>query len=193
MKKILLSVLVALISTFHSYTIFAQSQPQTDTELTLKEAYQLGLSIAKKWDSRVTLGQMGSIDDNKIGSKGADGKRRKWGLMFFVPGERKSVAMYIHDKKNTVFVTSKSTIKSDFLISSRDVVLDSPAILQMVKSKFNLKPGKNWAVGYHFLLYRWNGKTVMGVLGLDNEGKMTNIFVDAKTGEFLQFLPESRG
>jgi hypothetical protein len=189
MRKILISVLLTLITALTSLTVNAQpqeSQTDIDTELTLKEAYHLGLDIALKWDSRVMLSRIGSVDDpNQEGSKGANGKRRKWGLMFVVPGERKSVAMYINSKKNTLFVTSKSTIQSEFLISPEEVVIDSPDALQKVKSKYTLKPGKDWAEGYHFLLYKWNGKTAMSVVGLDDGNKFTKIFLNAKSGEFI--------
>jgi hypothetical protein len=55
-----------LITALTFLTVNAQpqeSQTNFDTELTLKEAYHLGLDIALKWDSRVMLSRIGSVDD----------------------------------------------------------------------------------------------------------------------------------
>ncbi|NOU88582.1 hypothetical protein GC102_22915 [Paenibacillus sp. LMG 31460] len=163
---------------------FIASRPN---EITLKEAYLLGLNKAKGWDPNAALIIMTSVDDKKEGSKGSNGKRRNWNLIFGVPETNKQLIITINDKD---IINSKSNediiMKKSMIVSLEDIKVDSPEALKQTLEKHPIEPGKDWAEGHHFGLYKIeeSGKTAETVTGFDN-GKFTKIALDASKGELL--------
>jgi hypothetical protein len=187
-KKILTVICVLLLFTLVSNNVFAKDE---DNELTLKEAYTVALVKAKQWDSKAMLSYLGSVDNPDIGNKidGSDGKRRYWNVLFTAPETNKALILTIHDKE---FVNVVSTVggtsgshKKENLIVPEDIILDSPEALKIAKTTYKLKPGQNWAIGYHFNIYKTNNKAILEVVGLNEKNKFTQIYFDATTGNFL--------
>ena len=54
----------------------------SDGEITLKEAIDIGLQRAKKWNGNATLTSVNSVDETMGGSRGETGKRFKWFMNF---------------------------------------------------------------------------------------------------------------
>ena len=79
----------------------------SDGEITLKEAVDIGLQRAKEWNENAILTSVNSVDETMGGSRGETGKRFKWFLIFIVPSTDDYALIGISEKKITVFRTSK--------------------------------------------------------------------------------------
>lgn len=110
MKKVIV-LLVLIILVFSSILIVSEIKSSESNEITLKEAIEIGLNKAKnEWDIDAALFRATSIDDEKEGSKGRDGKRRHWNLLFAVPETKKLLVITIHDKEIVKFVSSEELL-----------------------------------------------------------------------------------
>jgi hypothetical protein len=155
----------------------------SDGEITLKEAINIGLDRAGKWNENASLASVTSVDEEMGGTRGATGKRYKWTLSFVAPsidqqlflGISKGEVSFVHEGKGPSF----EAIKLD------DIKFDSPYLVKMAKEKFNLQKGVDWATGYNFTLDSENGKPTVTVLGNDKDSLFTRIIFDAKNGEVV--------
>ena len=84
-KKIIW-VLVTLSVVFMLFYIGIKNKKNASSdvsiELTLKEAINLGLIRAKKWNENASLAGVTSVDEDMGGTRGATGKRYEWILSF---------------------------------------------------------------------------------------------------------------
>lgn len=197
---ILISLLLIsiLISFRIMYVHSNKSTPkETNGELTLKESIELGLDTAKKWNENATLYKLTSVDEKLGGSRGDTGKRYTWSLFFKVPGTDKNLNVGILKGK---IVVEDEIIESnhEIPIELDDIQLDSPELLKIVKNKYALQKGEDWATGYHFTLNifdSYEGPTVT-VIGIDNDKFFTKIDIDPKSGEITSAnhkLPKGGG
>ncbi len=155
----------------------------SDGEITLKEAINLGLDRAKKWNENASLASVTSVDEDMGGTRGATGKRYKWTLSFESPstdqqlfiGISKGEIGFVHEGKGPIF----GAIKLD------DIKFDSPYLLKIAKEKYDLQKGVDWATGYNFTLDGENGKPTVTVLGNDKDSLFTRIIFDARNGEIV--------
>ena len=152
-------------------------------ELTLKESINLGLLSAKKWDENAMFYKLTSSDENRGGTRGDTGKRYDWNLFFSVPGTDKQLIVGIAkgsiDFEREVIGPNEPSIKLD------DIKLDSPELLKIVKNKYNLQKGEDWATGYHFTLDTIDGKPIVTVVGIDKDKLFTRIDIDPKNGKIV--------
>jgi hypothetical protein len=158
--------------------------PNLPPELTLKEAVNLGRAYSKEWNSKSELYLITSTDTEKNeGSKGLKGRRIIWSLVFFVPDTNKQLLIKIKEKNisNSMKVEDR-LIKSDEIIKSEEIVIDSPEALNLVKSKYKIKPREDdWARGHHFMLRKENNESIIYVSGLIN-GEFREVGVNSKSG-----------
>lgn len=154
----------------------------TNEELTLKEAIVLGLSTAKKWDVNAAFYKLTSSDEQSGGTRGETGKRYNWNLFFTVPGSEKQLLVGI--SKGVIYleeeiIGSKDTIPIDL----KDIKFDSPELLKIVKERYDLRKGEDWATGYHFTLDTIDNKTIATVVGIDKDKLFTKVNIDPIKGK----------
>jgi len=118
LKKILIILIFFIVMTTSLITYanrpITQSTRDSGTvvsasEITLKEAINIGLKRAKEWNVKATLTTVNSVDETMGGSRGGTGKRFKWFMNFVVPGTDDYVLIGISEKKITVFRPSKQS------------------------------------------------------------------------------------
>ena len=156
------------------------------SEITLKEAINIGLKRAKEWNVKATLTTVNSVDETMGGSRGGTGKRFKWFMNFVVPGTDDYVLIGISEKKITVFRPSKQS--QDPTIPNNEIKLDSSDVLQLAKDKYGLNPGKDWATGYHFTLDSIDGMPILTVIGNDRDSRFTRISFNAQNGDVVSAI-----
>lgn len=154
-------------------------------ELSLKEAYRLGLKRAKEWNQGAELVDMTSVDIEPKGSKGVHGKRSPWNLLFGVPGTNQALILSVSEGKITEAIQVEQTIHADKVIRPREIVQDSTELIEKAKREFQLKPGVQWAEGYHFMLEKSDGIVFFAVVGLNYKDEFTKIYFDAQSGKVL--------
>ena len=156
----------------------------SDGELTLKESIELGLDTAKKWNENAVLYRLTSVDEKLGGSRGETGKRYTWSLFFKVPGTDKNLNVGI--LKGEIIVEDE-IIESNYEIPIEldDIQLDSPELLKIVKNKYDLRKGEDWATGYHFTLNIFDGDDgpTVTVVGIDKDKFFTKIDINPKSGK----------
>ena len=161
-----------------------QESIASDGETTLKEAIDIGFKRAKEWNVNATLTSVTSVDETMGGSRGEEGKRFNWTLFFVAPGTEDYLIIGISDKKIWLYRPGKQT--QDPTIPYDEIKLDSSDVLQLAKIKYGLKPGKDWATGYHFTLNSMDGKPILTVFGNDNGNRFTRISFNARNGEVIE-------
>ncbi|WOV87431.1 hypothetical protein QWT69_16515 [Sporosarcina oncorhynchi] len=188
-KKIFLYSLIT-ISILLLYIAFMVSDnnelslKKADGELTLKETIVLGLNIAEKWDENARFYKLTSSDENKGGSRGETGKRYDWNLFFIVPGTDKHLLVGI-SKGEIDLEREIIGPKNEMPIDLDDIQLDSPKLLKIVRNKFDIYKGEEWATGYHFTLDNIDGKPVVTVVGIDKDKLFTKVDIDPKDGKII--------
>ena len=180
LKKILcLSIIFLVFVNMIGREAFA-----ADSEITLKEAINIGFQRAKEWNVKAALTKVNSVDETMGGSRGETGKRFNWFVNFMVPGTDKHLLIGISEKKVTVFKPIKQSIP-DLTITNDELKLDSTDVLQLAKDHYGLKQGKDWATGYHFTLERIDGQPILTVFGNDRNSRFARISFNAQNGDVL--------
>lgn len=121
-------------------------------------------------------------DDN-----GKNGKRRVWNFQSVVPNTDKGIVITIHDK--SVFNTSEfkcMPISIDKCVSKEEFKINATDALEASIKKYKLNPRKNWAIGYHFILFKAQNLAELDVMGLDSKGYITKILHDATKKQRLK-------
>lgn len=160
-------------------------------ELTLIEAYKLSFEEAKKWNNKSKLYFMTSTDTSKEprGTYDSKGKRKDWNTMYVVPETNKWLIIEIRDGQvSNTKDFNQFTPPNNKIIDFTDIQIDSSQALKKAKDYFNLKPGKNWAKGYHFVLNKQNSNLILTVVGVDDNGYFTKVIFDAGTGEIMSAI-----
>lgn len=181
-----LFVLSIVLFFYSEYSSFSENKRQMEqNELTLKEAYQLGLKKAKQWNANATLVDMTSVDDAKKNSNGENGRRSAWNLVFHEPRTNHSLIVGIYKDKIVNFIPISEEVSEDRLIYAQEWKVDSVDLVRKAKEQHQLQPGKDWANGYHFNLVKSEQRLFLAVVGLSKENKFTHIYFDPTTGNFL--------
>ncbi|MGE7841664.1 WD40/YVTN/BNR-like repeat-containing protein [Lysinibacillus sp. NPDC093712] len=181
-KKICCFLVVCLVFV----TLISRETNASEGEVTLKEAINIGLQRAKEWNVNAVLSSVNSVDEKMGGSRGETGKRFNWFMFFVVPGTDDYVIIGISEKKIWLFKPGKQT--EGPTIPYDEIKLDSSDVLQLAKAKYGLKPGKDWATGYHFTLDRIDGKPIITVVGTDRDSRFTRISFNAQNGDVVSAI-----
>ncbi|MEK4713794.1 WD40/YVTN/BNR-like repeat-containing protein [Sporosarcina sp. FSL K6-5500] len=152
-------------------------------ELTLKEAINLGLNRAKKWNENAYLVIVTSVDEDMGGTRGATGKRYKWTLSFEASSTDQQLFVLI--SKGEISGVDEGKGASFGEIKLDDIKFDSPDLVKFAQKKYGLQKGVDWATGYNFILNGENGKPTVTVLGNDKDSLFTRITFDARNGEIV--------
>ncbi|ARU60403.1 hypothetical protein CBW65_04470 [Tumebacillus avium] len=177
---ITLLLLVAVLSMgYTSFRVYKNNEG-----ITLSEAFHLGFERAKAWDSNAQLVDLASVDDWQGGSKGKDGKRRHWNFIFCVPGKPQSLILTLHDQE---FVYSKPghDTFTEF-ITEAELQIDSPAALKAAPKKQLQPKVQGESEGYHFILLKHKGKSMIIVDGQDSGSNTKKLYIDSASGRIIE-------
>ncbi|MBT2728420.1 hypothetical protein J7E63_15940 [Bacillus sp. ISL-75] len=180
-KLIILLIVLTLISN-DIREVKASSISLEKGELSLKQAINLGIDRAKKWNDKASLINVNSVDETRGGSRGKTGKRYNWFLNYMVPGTEDYLLLGISKGKITVFEQLKQSGQEQTIAYSA-IKFDSSDLVRIAKDKYGLNPGKDWATGYHFTLRMIEDTPTISVLGTDKDKLFTRITFDAKNGK----------
>lgn len=167
--------------------------PNPDTKaITMKEAVEIASKDAKKWSKDAKLIKIISTDaiDKPSIRSGELGKRNTWNLKF---ADTKSNFEYeIFVSNGEVVVQNQIEFGKKKQINDSDFILDSSEALAIAKEHKKLKPGLDWAIGYHFNLEYASYSDKLGkdyliiqVIGLSPKGNFAHVDIDEITGEII--------
>lgn len=193
-KRILLFILIIIVIT--TVTIQVNSdKPNNDrdsTEVSLVKAYEIGFSFAQKKDSSANLLFMNSVDDGI--NSGFDGKKGSWNLMFALPNKGERILIIIENGKikDSQIIDKLNKRES---IERGEISLNSNIAAMEAINEYALKPGKveNFFNGYHFKLEKEDNNVFLAVVGFNKENNLTNIYFNAKTGEYFGGSTRGKG
>lgn len=185
-KKVILLITIIIIIIA---TIFINKINSNNNTITLIEAYDIGIKSAKKWNQEAKLYTLTSVDDeNTTKDEGKEGKRRRWNLMFGAKNVNQSLIITIDSGKVVTYEELNGKLISDFLISDNDQIIDSTDAITIIRKQYELRPGIEWAKGYHYTISKSYENIIMQVFGLDSDNYLSKITLDAITGEVLSAL-----
>ncbi|MEY9977299.1 hypothetical protein [Lysinibacillus sp. RC79] len=202
MKKIVFVVLLLLISVGAVEKVSARTLQSTEDplevaeqqELSIKQAIDLAYPPALKWNKNTQLIDAINIDLDKPGkSIGSNGKRKHWNILFGVPETNKAFLVTIHDGKidytNDLTRDGTSPYPKKEFIQMKNIMYDSPELLQKALKIGGIYPGKNWAKGYNFMLRKDIERNInlLLVIGWNSDQtKMEAAGFNALTGEYIR-------
>lgn len=165
--------------------ILGQSSPYGSSQLSLKEAVNLGWRHAAAWDPEAVLISASSVDDEyEEEGKGNNGRRRFWNLIFAVPEKDRSLILTIRDGQVQLKET-KDVYQAAEGVQVHEIIVDSPQLVKRARDKYHLLPGVTWAEGYHFVLFKSENVLFAAVVGLNEKEQYTKIFFDPQDGSYL--------
>lgn len=154
-----------------------------EKELTLLEAYSLGLEQGKEFDKETILVFLNSVDDETV--SGQNGKKGDWQGVFALPSVKHQMIIGIQKGKLKSYIISDSS--DELTIPQSEIKIDSSQIIKIAVEKFNLQPSPTedpFSRGYHFRLIRDEKHIFLGVDGKIN-GQSAEVFFNPKNGEYL--------
>lgn len=182
MLKKLVAILLTLVIVSSAFFI-NRYMHKKDTSLSLIESLKIASDYAYNKNKNLKLIKATSVDYPEKSSidKGTNGKRLVWNFLFGDVDSNKGLIVFVTEGKIGSVKEVSSTFSTSDYISIDDILLDSKDIIKISRNNYQLKPGVNFAVGYHYTLNKVEKNIVLSVLGLDTDGYMTNISYDAKS------------
>lgn len=154
-------------------------------ECSLKIAIDTGMKEANNWSASVELVEASSADDgdSTVGIRGSNGLRYSWNLFFVDP--KTSKHYYIKLLNNKVVLQREFQGYPYGPIELKNVEYNSNEALKIAMEYKNLKPGQQWAKGYHYELTQPNNVPILRVFGDSPEGSFSYVEINAKDGQVL--------
>lgn len=179
MKQIMFAL--AIIFCMNGYSVNKESYPTS-----LKEAYEIAIKEAKKWNDNAKLYRMISVGNKEDSYENMiDGKRLRWNFSFGVPNSIGSYDIMVHNRE-VVLKLEVPEVKFIYPFVEFDKInIDSIDALEIAKKNFDIQPGAHWAKGYHFKLYKIEDNNILQVVCDDSDGYVTKIGIDATTKEII--------
>ncbi|MCL4488158.1 MAG: hypothetical protein M1570_08515 [Chloroflexi bacterium] len=150
----------------------AQSGRPAPVPLSLHEAYQTGLKTASRWDSSAKLYELNSTDSGEDPAlpedkRGLGGRRVSWNLDFVVPGTDRHLYLEVRGGQ----VVNQTALRGPLGDSSfeADEVMGIRADEAVARSK-ELQPGRKWATGYQYRLFKDAADAILVIRGRDSQG-----------------------
>lgn len=151
--------------------------------ISTSEAYHLGISYVREKYPSAQVQMLTSVDnpDDHNFDKGSDGKKRFWNFDIAIPDTEKHILLSIKDKKISNYLEIESVVNNSELISLNleKQIISSTEIVSEVIKKYNLKPSKNWAYGYQFVLEVRESTPTLSIVATDSSSNMARIYIDA--------------
>lgn len=183
-RVLLLFCSVLILCTF----LCASKQPNDNNSIDLSEAYQIASAEALGWNALAEPYFITSVDDpiESKNVKGEDGKRNYWNFDFAVKNTSRHFIITVHDRAVVNKIEAESNVNNDHIIDIQELRISTAAAVGIAKEKYGLLPGTDWAQGYHFVLENEGSALILSVVGLNEEGIMSRVFFNAKTGEVIR-------
>ncbi|MBD7908585.1 hypothetical protein [Sporosarcina gallistercoris] len=153
------------------------------TDITLLDAYFIGMEKAKDFDPNPELVFMNSVNDGEV--SGRDGKRGNWQGYISLTETKKSLIFAI--EKGKLISYRVGDISYEKTIKPSSIKIDSSLIVKSAIKEFHLEPSpKNdsFSNGFHYRLIRDAENIFISVDGLIN-GKQAEIYYNPETGEYM--------
>ncbi|WP_039042774.1 hypothetical protein [Sporosarcina sp. ZBG7A] len=192
MKRKLIFVLILVVIGIIGYKKLAPNKSLLEicfptivekTEITLLDAYFIGMEKAKEFDSNPELVFMNSVNDGEV--SGRDGKRGNWQGYISLTDSNKSLVFAI--EKGKLINYRVGDVSYEKTIKPSSIKIDSSLIVKSAIKEFNLKSGPksdSFSNGFHFRLLRDAENIFISVEGLI-DGKQAEIFYNPETGEYM--------
>lgn len=152
---------------------------KNNTYLSLKEAYELAFNQIIEEDVYLYTMTSADLEDVFDLKDGENGKRRFWNLDFNKLNTTDHYIFQIQDGEivNQVQVPGLN-VGEEKLIDSSEILIDSCEALKISKENYEINPGIEWALGYHFMLNKYNGTITISVTGFDQENNFRKIHIN---------------
>lgn len=153
------------------------------TDITLLDAYFIGMEKAKDFDPNPELIFMNSVNDGEVSGK--DGKRGNWQGYISLTETKKSLIFAIEKGKLIRFRVGD--ISYEKTIKPSSIKIDSSLIVKSAIKEFHLEPSPksdSFSNGFHFRLIRDAENSFISVDGLI-DGKQAEIYYHPETGEYM--------
>ncbi|MFC4617888.1 hypothetical protein ACFO4N_03990 [Camelliibacillus cellulosilyticus] len=154
-----------------------------DKEITLLEAFNLCLKIARKYDKKPKLIYLGSVDDKKL--SGGDGKKGNWQGVLALPKVNHHMVIVIESGKlkNYRFIDSSD----EYFIPISYLKTDSSQIIVKAKKQFNLQPSPKddpFSHGFHYRIFN-DGKHIFFAVDGQINGQAAEIYFSPQNGQYI--------
>lgn len=165
----------------------AANKPHTNS-IDLLKAYEIASAEAFNWDASAKPYFISSVDDPIEGTcvKGDDGTRNRWNFDFVVENTHRHLIITVHNKTVVSKVEAESSVNPDHIINMEELHISTADAVTIARENYVLRPGANWAQGYHFVLENDGSMLILSVIGLDESRSMERIFFNAKTGKVIR-------
>lgn len=171
--------------------------------VTMKEAIAIAYEDVRQFSKNAKLVKIISTDtmDNPTSASGESGKRVAWNLMFTDPrssDEVQGASYNVYVSNGKVASHKKVDFGQHKTISDSDLTLDSSHAVSIAKNQKAIKPGKDWAIGYHFDLEYFpinneieKESLIIEVFGLSPKGNFAHVDIDEKTGNIVDAIEKT--
>ena len=190
-KNILIPVGVGLllIAFVVQPKVLAGSSPASSRVLSLGEAYNIGLVSAVRWSPSAKLYEILSTDQGEDPvvpdvRRGLDGRRISWNMDFVIPKTEHHLRLEIRNGEVVLQTEVQGSRGDSFLETSEVTNIVIGRMLEAARLG-NLQPGKAWATGYHYRLFKEDNVTTLLIRGLDDESNPAIAFFDAKKNALI--------
>lgn len=189
LKKLKVLLKLAFFLLFVSILIFItvenlSTDSEVSSETSILEAYQIGIEMATKYDSKAQLIFINSVDDEL--HSGSNGKKANWNSMYTLPTQEKRILIIIRSGVIEEYKILEK-IPPIEVIAKGEIMIDSIQGVGRAIDEYALEPANidGFMHGYHFKLLKDNNITFFTVVGFDKNEVVTEIHYNAKTGEYL--------
>lgn len=166
---------------------FFQTNYETNRKLlSFEDAYLKAERIALEWNPNSLLYSAGSVDlDNNKNYK--YDKRAGWNFHFSFNNSNEHCIIEI--KNGQVYCVNyieSDYVSEDKLINREEIKITFRKVLKQAIKDFSLKPGKNWAIGYHYQIYKDNAVPMIAVIGVNSMKMQQRIYYNSNTGKYIK-------
>ncbi|MBE7467762.1 MAG: hypothetical protein HS114_01300 [Anaerolineales bacterium] len=164
------------------WNVSAQSNKPTPVPLFLSEAYRLGLDVALNWNSSAKLYAMLSTDQGEDPDvpdvkRGLDGRRISWNLDFVIPETERHLLLEVRSGQ-VVNQTEVQGPHGDNFFEEKEVMAIQTADNLQIAKQQGLRPGRAWATGYHYRLFKDGKVPILVIRGDDDQGNQAIVSID---------------
>lgn len=185
MKRFLLLICsVPLLLTI----LFLAKQSGRNNTIDLHEAYKIASAEAIKWNEAAKPYFITSVDDSiKSGFiKGEDGRRNYWNFDFVIQNSNRHLIVTLRNKAVVNKIEVTSNVNNSYIINIEQLRISTADAVAIAKARCGLRPGTDWAQGYHFVLEYDRSTLILSVVGLNADGDISRVFFNAKTGKVIR-------
>lgn len=167
-------------------------QYRIGNSISMHQAYHIAIQALQQQNPDVQLYTIGSNDSflkTEDKTAGNQGLRRYWNIVFTIPDTTEHWLVGVRDKKVKDLVKIEEYPKEkSTLIDNMNSLIDSKEALKVAIQEYNLQPGEDWAIGYHYKMEKYLGIVIITVFGRDNQKNFARISINAQTKEVISAI-----